>query len=67
MKYIIKRIKIHFLLAITATMFILSACNKDLEQFDSPVTVTPTTPALGETIATIADDSLYYRMIVRSG
>lgn len=59
--------KIHFLLAVSAMMFILSACNKDVEQFAVPVTVTPATPALGETIATIADDSLYYRMIVRSG
>ncbi|MFM6926024.1 MAG: hypothetical protein ACKOU7_11025, partial [Ferruginibacter sp.] len=67
MKYITKGIKIHFLLAFSAMMFILSACNKDVEQFAVPATVTPSTPALGETIATIADDSLYYRMIVRSG
>lgn len=65
MKYITKRIKIHFLLAVSAMMFILSACNKDVEQFATPVTVTPTTPALGETIASIADDSLYYHLIVR--
>jgi uncharacterized surface protein with fasciclin (FAS1) repeats len=67
MKYIAKRIKIHFLLAITAMMFILSSCNKDLEQFATPVVTAPTGLALGETIATIADDSLYYRMIVRAG
>ncbi|MBL7703515.1 MAG: fasciclin domain-containing protein [Ferruginibacter sp.] len=67
MKYIAKRIKIHALPAIAAMMFMLSSCNKDVEQFATPVVVTPTTPALGETIATIADDSLYYRMIVRSG
>lgn len=67
MKYITKRIRIHFLLAITAMMFILSSCNKGLEQFDTPVVVTPTTPALGETIAAIADDSLYYKLILRSG
>jgi uncharacterized surface protein with fasciclin (FAS1) repeats len=67
MKYIAKRIKIHFLLAITAMMFILSSCNKDLEQFATPVVTVPAGPALGETIATIADDSLYYRMIVRAG
>ncbi|MEP7238634.1 MAG: hypothetical protein ABI685_12235 [Ferruginibacter sp.] len=65
MKYITKGIKIHFLLAITAMMFILSSCNKDLEQFAAPVTVTPAGLALGETIATIADDSLYYHLIVR--
>lgn len=67
MKYITKKVKIHFLLAVSAMMFILSSCNKDVEQFTTPVVTTPTTPALGETIATIADDSLYYRMIVRSG
>lgn len=67
MKYITNKIKIHFLLAIAAMMFILSACNKSLEQFATPVVVAPAGPALGETIATIADDSLYYRMIVRSG
>jgi uncharacterized surface protein with fasciclin (FAS1) repeats len=67
MKYITQKIKIHFLLAITAMMFILSACNKDLEQFATPVVVAPAGLALGETIATIADDSLYYKMIVRGG
>ncbi len=67
MKYITKRLKIHFLLAITAMMFILSSCNKDLEQFATPVVVAPAGLALGETIATIADDSLYYRLIVKSG
>ena len=67
MKYIAKRIKIHFLLAITAMMFILASCNKDVEQFTTPVVVTPSGLALGETIATIPDDSLYYRFIVKSG
>ncbi|MBK8519957.1 MAG: fasciclin domain-containing protein [Chitinophagaceae bacterium] len=67
MKYIAKKIKIHFLLAVAAMMFILSACNKDVEQFATPVVVAPAGLALGETIATIADDSLYYRMIVRGG
>ncbi len=65
MKYITKKVKIHFLLAVSAMMFILSSCNKDVEQFTTPVVTTPTTPALGETIATIADDSLYYHLIVR--
>ena len=67
MKYIAKKIKIHFLLAIAAMMFILSACNKNVEQFATPVVVAPAGLALGETIATIADDSLYYRMIVKGG
>ena len=67
MKYITKRIKIHFLLAISAMMFILSSCNKNVEQFATPAVVAPAGLALGETIATIADDSLYYRFIVKSG
>ena len=67
MNYITKRIKIHFLLAIAVMMFVLSSCNKDLEQFNTPVVVAPAGLALGETIATIADDSLYYRFIVKSG
>lgn len=67
MKYFTTKIKFHFLLAITAMMFILSSCNKDLEQFATPVVTAPSGLALGETIATIADDSLYYRMIVRGG
>jgi len=65
MKYIAKRIKIHFLLAIGAMMFILSSCNKGLEQFPAAAVVTPAGLALGENIATIADDSLYYHLIVR--
>ena len=67
MKYITKRLKIHLLLAISAMMIILSSCNKALEQFPAPAVVTPAGLALGETIATIADDSLYYRFIVKSG
>lgn len=67
MKYITKRIKIHFLPFIAAMMFVLASCNKDLEKFPAPVVVTPAGLALGETIATIADDSLYYKLIVRGG
>ncbi len=67
MKYLTKRIKIHFLLAISAMMIILSSCNKDLEQFAAPAVVAPAGLALGETIATIPDDSLYYRLIVKGG
>ena len=66
MKYITKRIKIHFLLAISAMMF-LSSCIKELEQFPVPATVAPSGLALGQQIATIANDSLYYKLIVKSG
>ena len=38
-----------------------------MEQFAVPAVVAPTGLALGETIATIADDSLYYRLIVKAG
>lgn len=67
MKYITKRMKLHFLLALSAMMFMLSSCNKDVEQLTAPAVVAPTGLALGETIATIADDSLYYKLIVRGG
>lgn len=67
MKYITKRIKIHLLLAVAAMMFILSSCNKDLEQIQAPAAVAPTGLALGESIAAIPTDSLYYRLIVKSG
>ena len=67
MKYLTKRIKIHFLLAVAVMMFILSSCNKSLEQFPAPAVVAPAGLALGETIATIADDSLYYKFIVKGG
>ena len=64
MKYITKRIKITFLLAVTAMMLILSSCNKDLEQFATPVSVAPTGITLGKTLLSIPDDSLYYKLVV---
>jgi len=66
MKYIAKRIKTGILLSLAA-IAILSSCNKDMEQFASPAYVAPTLPALGTTIASIPDDSLYYKLIVRGG
>jgi Fasciclin domain len=67
MKYITKSIKIHSLLAVLAVMFILASCNKDLEQIQSPAAPAPSGLALGESIAAIPDDSLYYKMILRGG
>ena len=67
MKYITKRLKVTFLLAVTAMMFILSSCNKDLEQFATPVSVAPTGITLGKTLLSIPDDSLYYKLVVKSG
>lgn len=66
MKYIAKGIKSALLLAVAAVT-ILSSCNKDVEQFATPTSTPSTAPALGETIATIANDSLYYKIIVKSG
>ena len=67
MKYITERIKISFLLVFSA-MLILSSCNKAPDQVYGPAYVAPSTaPALGETIATIANDSLYYKLIIRGG
>lgn len=54
-------------LLIISALFILSACNKEPEQFAEPPQVIPTGATLGETLAATPDDSLYYRLIVRSG
>lgn len=66
MKYITKRIKTGLLLAVAA-IAILSSCNKDVEQFAVPTSTPSVAPALGETIAAIPDDSLYYKIIVKGG
>lgn len=66
MKYITNSIKIGFLLAFSA-MMILTSCNKDVEQFPNPAYVAPVGPALGDAIAATADDSLYYKLIIKSG
>jgi Fasciclin domain len=52
-----------------AALFILSSCNKDLETITGSTPGTPTIAATGNIAATIAanpDDSLFYRMLVRS-
>ncbi|CAN5782744.1 hypothetical protein BH11BAC4_BH11BAC4_25340 [soil metagenome] len=67
MKYINKSTKTSFLLGLAA-MLVFSSCNKDLEQFPgTPAAGISTDPALGDVIKANADDSLYYRMIVKSG
>jgi hypothetical protein len=53
-----------------SALFILSSCNKDLETISGPTPGTPTIPATGNIAATIAanpNDSLFHRMLVRSG
>lgn len=55
-------------LAALACIFILSACNKDLDTFTPiPTPVYPTGTTMGRTLATNPNDSLYYRMVLRSG
>lgn len=66
MKYINKGMKTGLLLTIVA-MAILSSCNKKVEQFYDPTPVVSTAPALGDMIAAIPTDSLYYKLIVRGG
>ena len=66
MKYIINNVKISFLLALSAIM-IFTSCNKDLEQIYSAPPVTPTGTVLGDLLKANADDSLYYRLIIKSG
>ena len=67
MKYIIERIKISFLLTLSAIL-IFSSCNKDPLQIPGPLAITPPAGlALGETIASIPTDSLYYKIIVKAG
>jgi len=50
----------------TAIMFV-TACNKEPEQILGPTPPVPTGLSLGETLAARPTDSLYYRMVVRSG
>lgn len=67
MKHILKSMKTGLLLGTTA-MILFSSCNKDLEQFpESPAPGTPTYAALADTIKSRASDSLYYRLIIKSG
>ena len=66
MKYIIKKIKISFLLAFSA-MMIFSSCNKDVERFTDAAAVPATGSLLGDTVKSNANDSLYYRLIIKSG
>lgn len=66
MKYIKNSSKVSFLLAFSMILFFAS-CNKNVETIQAPTVVAPSGLALGETLATIPNDSLYYRMIVKNG
>lgn len=55
-------------LVILASLFIITSCNKDLEQLAPiPTPVYPTGNGVAATIAANPNDSLFSRMIVRSG
>ena len=49
-----------------AAVFLIS-CNKDVEQFSTPIPTPVTGLSLGQTIAATPSDSLYYRLILKSG
>lgn len=66
MKYKFKSLKTGFILSITA-MVVFSSCNKELETITDPAAATPSGSALGETLKGTANDSLYYRLIIKSG
>lgn len=67
MKTIIYKLKAYYLV-ILAGLFLITSCNKDLEQFAAiPTPVYPTGNGVAATIAANPNDSLFSRMIVRSG
>lgn len=53
------------LLIVTAVVMV--SCNKDLEQFPSTPAPVPTGSTIGETLRTTASDSLFYRLVLKSG
>jgi len=61
------KIKALGLMAISA-IAVFTSCNKDVQQFGVPTVPTyPTGSRIGTTIAANPDDSLYYKLILRSG
>jgi uncharacterized surface protein with fasciclin (FAS1) repeats len=52
---------------VISSIAVLSSCNKDLQQFPETPAAPPSGPALVETIGTTAGDSLYNRLIIKSG
>ena len=63
---IFKNIKF-FLVIIVSGIFILSSCNKDLPDPGDITVVPPTGLSIAETIAANPNDSLYYKVILKSG
>src|SRR5690606_23497187 len=46
---------------------VLSACNKDLEQFPEPTTAPPSGASIGESMETNTDLSLYNKLVAKAG
>lgn len=55
------------LLVATVTLTMFTACNKDPEQMAGPVTPEPIGSTLSQMLQQNDNDSLYYRLVVRSG
>ena len=55
-------------LIVGCAMVVLSSCNKGLEQFaEAPKPAVSTSAALGDTISKNQNDSLFYKLILKSG
>jgi uncharacterized surface protein with fasciclin (FAS1) repeats len=67
MKYIPSILKFRLILPVAVIMILLSACNKEPEQFEEGTVTPPGGLTLGETIASTPTDSLYYRLIAKAG
>lgn len=67
MKKLIYKFRVNYLV-IVAGLFFLTSCNKDLEQFAAiPTPVYPTGSGVAATISANPNDSLFNRLLVRSG
>lgn len=67
MKKINNKLSAFYLVILSGIVF-LTACNKELEQFPAlPTPVYPTGNGIAATIAANPDDSLFNRLIIRSG
>lgn len=66
MKYFSMKNKLGLLLVLGSILFFTS-CNKGIYDIPEPQVVPPTGAMLGDTLKSNANDSLYYRLVVRSG
>ena len=54
-------------LILVASVMVLSACNKELEEITGPAPVVPTGLSLTETLVASPNDSLFYKILARAG